>query len=253
MPIKCGGGPQKIMYLSEDYWRRKTNVRANADIHWFTTVGNLFPNCEEFAKALAPIAASKNINTHFLHQLTAIDKDNRRATMRDLNTGTETVHDFDFLHFCPPQSAPEFIRENQDLAAANGWLDVDIHTLQHNKFKNVFGCGDICNLPTAKTAAAIFSQAPAVVHNLLKEMALSEGGQKKYHGYSSCPVFVGDDKLMLIEFAYGAKAQTTFFKDQTKPNHFFYRLKKNLFPAVYWNLMPRGLWSRPCKDPAAAQ
>ena len=79
------------MYLSEDYWRRKTNVRANADIHWFTTVGNLFPNCEAFAKALAPIAASKNINTHFLNQLTAIDKDNRRATMRDLNTGTETV------------------------------------------------------------------------------------------------------------------------------------------------------------------
>lgn len=43
---------------------------------------------------------------------------------------------------------------------------MDINTLQHNKYKNVFGLGDVCNLPTAKTAAAIFSQTPVLVHNI---------------------------------------------------------------------------------------
>ena len=44
MPIKCGGAPQKIMYLSEETWR-KNGVRENADIHFYTSVGNMFPNC----------------------------------------------------------------------------------------------------------------------------------------------------------------------------------------------------------------
>lgn len=52
------------------------------------------------------------------------------------------------------------------LAAENGWLDVDSGTLLHNKFKNVFGLGDVANLPTSKTAAALFSQVPVVVHNI---------------------------------------------------------------------------------------
>ena len=73
------------------------------------------------------------------------------------------------MHFVPPQSAPEFIRTSE-LAAANGWLDVDKNTLQHSKFKNIFGMGDAANLPTGKTAAAIFSQTPVLIKNLLKEM-----------------------------------------------------------------------------------
>jgi sulfide:quinone oxidoreductase len=29
--------------------------------------------------------------------------------------------------------------------------DVDHETLQHRKYPNVFGIGDVCNLPTTKT------------------------------------------------------------------------------------------------------
>ena len=43
------------------------------------------------------------------------------------------------------------------IAAGNGYIDVDIATLQHNKYKNVFALGDAANLPTAKTAAGIMS------------------------------------------------------------------------------------------------
>jgi sulfide:quinone oxidoreductase len=46
MPIKCGGAPQKIMYLSEATWRKNRN-RKDFDISWHTTVGNMFP-CSEF-------------------------------------------------------------------------------------------------------------------------------------------------------------------------------------------------------------
>ena len=69
----------------------------------------------------------------------------------------------------PPQSAPEFVRASE-LAHESGYLDVDIGTLQHKKFSNVFGHGDVANLPTSKTAAAIYSQTPVLVQNILTEL-----------------------------------------------------------------------------------
>ena len=73
--------------------------------------------------------------------------------------------DFDLLHIVPPQTAHECIR-NSPLAAGTGLIDVNPATLQHNKYPNVFALGDVANIPAAKTAAGVFSQAPVVSHNI---------------------------------------------------------------------------------------
>lgn len=122
--------------------------------------------------------------------MTEVDKDNRVATFTDLVSGDTVTQEFDFLHIVPPQSAPEFVAKSE-LAHASGYLDVNINTLQHNKYSNIFGLGDVANLPTSKTAAAIFSSTPVVVNNILKEMGLSEK-TALYDGYAACPVFVGN-------------------------------------------------------------
>ena len=154
MPIKCGGAPQKIMYLSEETFRNN-GIRANCDVHFYTSVPNMFPNCEKFADALVPIAAGKSIDVHFQHTIKSVDGPNRTATF--LNSDKEDVTvDFDLLHAVPPQTAHQFVRESP-LAAATGFVDVDQWTLRHNKYPNVFALGDVANLPTAKTAAAIYS------------------------------------------------------------------------------------------------
>jgi len=63
MPVKCGGAPQKIMYLSEDTWR-KNGVRDNIDMHWYTSAGGMFP-VKKYGDALKPLAISKGIDLHF--------------------------------------------------------------------------------------------------------------------------------------------------------------------------------------------
>ena len=105
------------------------------------------------------------------------------------------------MHVVPPQSAPAFVATSE-LAHENGYVDVDINTLQHKKFSNVFAIGDAANLPTGKTAAAVFTQAPVLVNNILKELGETTA-TATYDGYAACPVFVGDSKLMLCEFKYG--------------------------------------------------
>jgi len=102
MPIKCGGAPQKVMYLSEETFRRN-GVRNKTDIHWYTTVGVMFPNCLKFSDKLEEIRKSKGITSHFFHDLYKVDKDNRKAYFRDTKNGNaDVVVDYDFLHIVPP-------------------------------------------------------------------------------------------------------------------------------------------------------
>ena len=112
------------------------------------------------------------------------------------------------------------------------------------RYPNVFGHGDVCNLPTPKTAAAIFSQTPVLVHNIIHELSQGASGhqQASYDGYAACPIYTGDQKLMLCEFKYGRVTATSLYANQTTPTKNFYRLKRDIFPRVYWSLMPKGKW-----------
>lgn len=126
---------------------------------------------------------------------------------------------------------------------------MDKSTTQHNKFKNVFSIGDASSLPNSKTAAAISSQTPVLVDNLLATIR----GQKleaAYSGYASCPLLTGHDELMLCEFKYGGVPDETFAKvpgigSQDVPRRAFYHLKKDFFPSVYWNSFVKGTWFGP--------
>ena len=63
-----------------------------------------------------------------------------------------------------------------------------------------------------------------------------------YNGYASCPLFTGDNKLMLMEFKYNDTPDETFSTKQEVPNKLAYHLKKDFFPRVYWSFMPSGKW-----------
>ena len=107
------------MYLSEETFR-KNGVKA--DIHWYSTVGVMFPNCLKFSDKLNEIRLQKGITTHFFHDLYRIDKDQRKAYYRDTKNGNaDVIVDYDFMHIVPPMNAPDFLKP---IAAANGYVDV---------------------------------------------------------------------------------------------------------------------------------
>ena len=62
---------------------------------------------------------------------------------------------YEMLHVTPPMSSPDVLKAHPMLTDAAGFLDVNKETLQHTKYKNIFGTGDCTNIPTAKTAAAV--------------------------------------------------------------------------------------------------
>ena len=234
--VKCGGAPQKIMYLADD-WFRKSGVRERSQITYASAMSTIFV-APKYAAELMKVVQRKGIETRFQHNLLEIRPQSKEAIFERLDNNQEVTLRYDLLHVSPPQSAPQFIKESP-FAGATGFVDVDKYTLQQVKYPNVFALGDASNLPTSKTGAAVRGQAKVLVQNL---RALSEGKSlpARYNGYTSCPLVTGYGKLILAEFDYDLTPQETFPFDQGKERCSMYLLKRHLLPALYWNGMLRG-------------
>lgn len=235
-PVKCGGAPQKIMYLADDYLR-KSGVRSQSSIRFVSGGASLF-GVKKYADALQKVIDRKQIETRFKHNLIEIISEKKQAVFENLDTSEQVVMPYEMIHVVPPMSAPAFIKQSP-LASADGWLDVDKYTLQHKRFANVFGVGDCTNLPTSKTGAAIRKQGPVVVQNLLSLMS-GKPIDSSYNGYTSCPLVTGYGKLILAEFDYELNPQETFPFDQSRERRSMYWLKKELLPLMYWKGMLKG-------------
>jgi sulfide:quinone oxidoreductase len=242
MPIKCAGAPQKALYLSADHWRRR-GVLNNIDIG-FHNAGAVLFGVKEYVPALMEYIEKYSATLNFGHRLTRIDGEQQTAwfeTVDEAGAIKEVSADFDMIHVCPPQTAPDFIRQSP-LSDDSGWVDVDQNTLQHKRFSNVWSLGDVMNAPNAKTAAAARMQAPIVANNLLQDMDLVSG-VSHYNGYGSCPLTVEKGKIVLAEFGYGGKLLPSFptwLLNGTRPSRLAWLLKEQILPPIYWKAMLKG-------------
>ncbi len=264
-PIKCGGAPQKIMYLAAELFKN-TRVADETNIV-FATPGSVVFGVKEFLPALMNVINRHGITVKFFHNITKIDPIEKKVYFKITTTddsnciainekqsiGEEIVGDativmkYDMLHLAPPQRAPQFVRDSP--IAHNdgpnvGWANVNIHSMQNPDFPNVFALGDVAALPTAKTGAAVRKQAPVVVDNIFKVLAGQPADNEGYQGYSSCPLVTGYGKMVLAEFGYGNKRMSdpliSTFVDTTKEKYSMWLLKKYALPYMYWNLMLKG-------------
>ncbi|MBS1703803.1 MAG: NAD(P)/FAD-dependent oxidoreductase [Armatimonadetes bacterium] len=241
-PVKCGGAPQKIMYLAEDYWRIH-GVRPNAKVDGFFSTGGIFP-IPAYAKTLNEVLQRKEITMHFRRDLIEIRPEMSEAVFRNLDAPDEieTVR-YDFMHVTPKMFPPDVVAKSPFAVAdgpTKGWFKVDVKTLQNPDYPNVFALGDSAALPTSKTGAAVRKQAVVVEKNLMSVMK-GESLTAEYNGYTSCPIVTGYGKLVLAEFGYDDKIMSSFPFDTTKERWSMYMLKKHGLPVMYWDLMMKGL------------
>ncbi|SHN32189.1 sulfide:quinone oxidoreductase [Cyclobacterium lianum] len=263
-PIKCGGAPQKIMYLAEDYLR-KNGLRSRSNVI-FATPGTVIFGVKDFARTLNQIIQDRDIYFKPYYTPIKIDPKNKKIHFKYSQSGinscvgtadnsineelvrdTEIVMPYDMLHLAPPQEAPKFIQQSKiafQEGPSKGWVKVDINTLQHPDYPEVFALGDVAALPTAKTGAAIRKQAPVVAGNLLQLIKDKTLGKKIYEGYSSCPLVTGYGKMVLAEFKYDNVRDSdpllSKLFDTSKELYPMWLLKKFGLPYLYWNQMLRG-------------
>ena len=202
-PLKCAGAPLKLTFMVRDRLL-KAGTLASSKVTFHSAVKNVFG-----VKAVNDNVLERwvklGIDVAYSHRLKAVDIGARRATFA-VPDAPDLIVPYDFLHAVPPMRAPDAVR-NSALAiqdgplAAGGWLDVDKTTLQHKRFPNVFGVGDINGTPRGKTAATIKKSAPIVAHNLVEVIA-GRQADELFDGYTSCPLLIREGSALLVEFDY---------------------------------------------------
>lgn len=263
-PIKCGGAPQKIMYLVEDYMR-SNGTRKDAKIEFMTAGGKYF-GVPVYHDAVVGFVKEKEILTSFNHNLVevkaaekiAIFEKKTKVKVFDKDLGEEIEEEkielvekkYDMLHVVPPMSPVEEIVKSP-FVNNKGWMFVDIETLQSKKFPNVFGIGDLIGTPFGKTGGSVRKQAPVLVANMIALMN-GKAMEGKYNGYTVCPLITRRGRVMLAEFGYD-KEQTdkkepvtkampmpSFPIDPSQERWVWWIFKVYLLPPMYWYGMLRG-------------
>jgi len=247
--IKCAGAPQKILWLALDHWKRaglynpSNPASATISIAFATGLPVMF-GVPKYSAKLEELRKARGVEGLFQHDLVGVDGSTATFARPD---GTKVKRKFDLLHATPKMSPHPFVRDSP-LADAAGFVEVDKATLQHARFPNVWSAGDASSLPTSKTAAAVTSQAPVLVKNLVGALE-GRGPEPAYDGYTSCPLLTEYGKVLLAEFKYGPEPKETFGRllgiDQATPRRAFYHLKKDFFPWVYRRSMIKGTWGGP--------
>lgn len=242
MPIKCAGAPQKAMYLSCDHWLRHDRLKdISVEFH---NAGPVLFGVADYVPPLMKYVEKYDIGLRLGENLVAVDGPAKKAWFDKATDGGETKRvevDFDMMHVCPKQTAPDFVRSSA-LANEAGWVDVSPETLQHTRFGNIFSVGDVNSAPNAKTAAAVRVQAPVAAENIVAVLNASTP-RSVYDGYGSCPLTVERGKIVLAEFGYGGKHLPSFpqwFINSYEPSRLAWILKEKFLPGIYWHLLLKG-------------
>ncbi len=234
-PLKCAGAPLKVTFMLRDRLAQAGTL-DQSKVTFYSALGNVFG-----VKSVNDNVLSRwkdlGIGVEYTHKLKAIDIAARRATFTTPE-GVATEVPYDFIHVVPPMRAPDSVK-NSDLAwkegnfAAGGWLEVDKDTLQHRRYKNVFGLGDINGTPRGKTAATVKKSAPIVAQHLVDVISGREPGQK-FDGYTSCPLIVKEGSAMLIEFDYEGKLTPSLpMIEPLQASYFAWLMKYHMLKPAY--------------------
>ncbi|MCP9846008.1 NAD(P)/FAD-dependent oxidoreductase [Synechococcus sp. Lug-A] len=241
-PIKCGGAPQKVMYLADDVFQTTSGVGVNTQVIFCTAMAKLYP-VEAYNTTVEQVVARRHIDARMLHNLIEVRASEQVAVFDVREPGVEPRREeirFDLLHVVPPMAAPDVVAHSPlAIDGPGGWVEVNKDTCQHKRFADVFALGDVSSLPTSKSLAAIRGQAPVLVANLLARLD-QRPLLAHYDGYTACPLITSFHSVVMAEFNYELQPVSSFLVDPTKERWSMFLVETRVFPWVYWHRVLKG-------------
>jgi len=253
-PIKCGGAPKKIMYLTNARLK-EAGAKDNAELIFYTNGGAMF-GIPEYHDAVLGQFKREGFKWNYRHNLIEVQKENKIAVFDakwqekgpwdPIMNEYEVIpkHEkvevpYDFLHIAPAAIAPREVRES-DVGSAAGWVPVNKETLQHFQYKNIYAIGDVAQVPMGKTGGSVRKQYKVLVDNLIAQMQ----GKKlpaKYAGYTVCPLITDIGTVMLAEFDWSVKPTPSFPLDPTVERWMWWLMKVYaLKPMTMYGMLATG-------------
>lgn len=237
-PMKCAGAPLKMTFMLADRLEQAGKLN-NSDIRFFAPSKTVFSVPVVNKNVLERWSnLKKPVDVNFESTLKSIDMQSKVATFTQAEG--ETRVDYDFIHIVPPMTAPSVIRESE-LVLTNGsdkgWLEVSPETLQHKKYPNIFGLGDVNGTPKGKTAATVKKSAPVMANNLLNTIR-GKAPDMVFDGYTSCPLLIREGSAMLVEFNYKNELTPSIpMVDPLQESYFAWYLEEVMLKPAYISVL----------------
>ncbi|MBU1659764.1 NAD(P)/FAD-dependent oxidoreductase [bacterium] len=238
-PVKCGGAPKKIMYLTHSRLE-EAGVRDKVELTFYPNGGKMF-GVPEYHEAILQQFKDRDFKWNYKHNLIEVDTATKTAVFnkhweekgafdKDLEEYaivkmSERVEvKYDFMHVTPPMKAPDVVA-NSAVGSDKGWVPVTKETLQHVKYPNVWSIGDVAAVPMGKTGGSVRKQYKVLVDNMVAAMEGKTELPAAYGGYTVCPLITSIGTVMLAEFDWSKKPTPSFPLDPTKERWIWWLLK----------------------------
>ncbi|MDD5157696.1 FAD/NAD(P)-binding oxidoreductase [Sulfurimonas sp.] len=240
-PIKCGGAPKKIMYLTHARLV-EAGVRDKVELTLYPDGGKMF-GVPEYHDAIVKQFEARGFKWNYKHNLVAVDTATKTATFDKWRMEKTEVEDemgdkivkevkvsepvqvkYDFMHVSPPMKAPDVVGQSELGSQGPGFVTVDKETLKSSFFPNVWSLGDVVGVPMGKTGGSVRKQYKVLVNNVISAMGGKEP-TSKYDGYTVCPLITGIGTVMMAEFNWTKKPTPSFPLDPTKERWIMWLLK----------------------------
>ncbi|KKO44975.1 twin-arginine translocation pathway signal protein [Arsukibacterium ikkense] len=240
-PLKCAGAPLKMTFTTLSRLE-KSGKRQQFQVDFFSPFKQRVFSVPVYNDFVLQRWQEQQVGFFDQRKLTAIDAGANTAYFTGAD-GLSQSEAYDFIHVVPPMSAPDVVRQSdlvwQSGAFAGNWLEVDQYSLQHRRYPNVFGVGDVIGTPFGKTAASVKLQAPVAEQNILAYLA-GQPLPARYNGYTSCPLITSIGRAILSEFGYEGKLMPSFsFISPTEESWTVWMMKEQMLQPAY-NAMLHG-------------
>ena len=219
-PHVCPAAPVEFPMIA-DQWFRERGVREDIDITYTYPIQRLH-GVKPVAEWMVPRFEERDIDTQTFFNVETVEG-NHIETLE----GKEL--DFDLLVGVPEFEASPLIAE---AGLGEDWMEVDRNTLESDHAEDVYGIGDVTNLPTSKAGSVAHYASGTIVSRIASKIR-GQVPTANFHGKTVCFIEAGTEEGTFIEFGYGREPVV---RDENK----FLHWSKLAYNEAYW-LTARGV------------
>ena len=237
MPIKCPVAPLEFLFLADWYFHER-GIRDNVELVFATPLPGAFTKPRASA-ILGDLLEKKNILLEPDYNIGEVD-----SSRQVISSFDERELGYDLLVSIPTNMGSEVI-ERSGMGDELNFVPVNKHTLQSQKWENVWLIGDASNAPTSKAGSVAHFMLDVLIENILRHMEGLEP-QPKFDGHANCYIESGFEKGILIDFNYDVEPLPGKFPlpgfgpfsllKESAANHW----GKMAFRWIYWNILLKG-------------
>lgn len=237
LPFKCPVAPLEFAFLADSYFIKK-GIRHKVNIIYTTPLPGAFTK-PKATKMLGELLNEKGIELLADFNIEQVDNEGKKLVSYD---GREVP--FDLLTIVPVNMGAEFIGRS-GMGDDLNFVPTNKHTLQSERWENIFVLGDAANIPTSKAGSVVHFAAEILYENFLSAI----GGQPlkaSFDGHANCFIVTGIGEGTLIDFNYDVEPLPGTFPlavvgpmKLLKVNKLNY-WGKLAFRWIYWNILIKG-------------